>query len=355
MVSSEDILRLNTLIVLCDAIRIDEYKMCVFGLDKNQAEQKVKKERKIQLNPTGDQIKYLNAVRDLLATKILGVMGGYPAYLKRWSSLGNVSVSNLQALLKLGNIGAVVAVANTPSLPADILPLVWWSATNTDEQSEIACYLLVKPEVLAHPVKVEIVDYLLEFLPFITEFNALISTVNLLLQAGLLNQKKVEKLWQQGQRKTVFLVGFLERRANQLPLVGIKPLIRQEQDIAQLEEVNTEQGQLFLQTSALILKKINQEDVLYRTLEALGKYCVHPMIKPTKDIQALQAQVNLVMQEFNPSQYQDKIYARLLLAGVSEQLVVSHIARYALAGSAIGKKLAHIFVPIQTALATLLS
>jgi hypothetical protein len=45
-----------------------------------------------------------------------------------------------------------------------------------------------------------------------------------------------------------------------------------------------------------------------------------------------------------------KIKARLLLAGVSEQLVVGTISAHSLAGSAIRKKLSNVLEPIQAAL-----
>jgi hypothetical protein len=46
-------------------------------------------------------------------------------------------------------------------------------------------------------------------------------------------------------------------------------------NIKELECVNSEQGQIMLQTINHILKKINQEHVLYRTLEVLGTYLSH--------------------------------------------------------------------------------
>lgn len=347
MISPEDTLRLNSLIALCYAIRIDEYKMCVFGLDKN------KKEHKMTFNPNGDNTQYLAEIRRFLSAKVLGKMGGYPTYLKRWSRLGDVSLKNLQDLLKLGDVEAVIAVANNKHLPVDILPLVWWCATNTDEQAEIGRFLLAKNVVLSHPIKSDISQFLLEFLPFMTEdINALMNTVYLLLQEDLVAEEIVEKLWQQGQGKVYFLVPFLECRAGKLPTVGTQ-FLPQEQGIHGLEKISTKQGQLFLQTSALILKKINHEYVLYRALEALGQYCQHPMVKSHASIKALELEVEQVMAKLNPPNHQEKIYARLLLAGVSERLVVSEIARHALAGSAIRKKLVAIFTPIQKALTVL--
>jgi hypothetical protein len=43
-------------------------------------------------------------------------------------------------------------------------------------------------------------------------------------------------------------------------------------------------GQIMLQTIHHILKKINQEHVLYRTLEVLGTYLSHPMVQRLADI-----------------------------------------------------------------------
>ena len=124
MLTPEDTLRLNVLISTCEAIRVDVYKLVVIGLTKD------KKEQAISLNPDGDSSKYIQAVQKLLVSKVLGSMGGYPSYLKRWSRMGQVSSSNLGSLLKIGNIEAVVAVANSQNLDDEVLELVWWCATN---------------------------------------------------------------------------------------------------------------------------------------------------------------------------------------------------------------------------------
>ncbi len=46
----------------------------------------------------------------------------------------------------------------------------------------------------------------------------------------------------------------------------------------------------------------------------------------------------------------EKLFARMLLAGVSERLVVSTISAHRLTGSAIRKKLINVLRPIQKAL-----
>ncbi|CAC9615306.1 hypothetical protein [uncultured Gammaproteobacteria bacterium] len=340
MLTPEDILRLNVLIATCVAIRVDVYKLVVVGLTLD------KKEQTITLNPTADSNKTIQAAQKLLVSKVLGSMGGYPSYLKRWSRMGQVGSTNLKSLLKIGNVEAVVAVANSQNLDDEVLDLVWWCATNTDQQAEIGRFLLTRDFVIKHAVGKQIADYLLEFLPFTDDTTQLIDTANLLLQGELISQEARDKLWKQGQRKTAFLVGFIERMAGNLP--NKNNTIALDKSSKELDYVNSEQGQIMLQTITHILKKINQEHVLYRTLEVLGSCLSHPMIQPLADIQHCQSQAQTVAKQLGLED--EKIKARLLLASVSEQLVVSTISAHSLAGSAIRKKLANVLTPIQEAL-----
>jgi hypothetical protein len=325
------------------AIRIDVYKLTIVGLTKD------KKEQTIALNPSGDSSKYIQMAQKLLVSQVLGSMGGYPSYLKRWSRMGQVESANLKSLLKIGNIEAVVAVANSKNLNNEVLDLVWWCATNTDQQAEIGRFLLTRDFVVKHEVGKQIADYLLEFLPFTDDTIQLIDTTNLLLQDDLISQQAKDRLWHQGQRKTAFLVGFIERLQGELPNTEVTVAL--DCNIKELELLNSEQGQILLKTVRHIFKKINQEHVLYRTLEVLGAYLKHPMIQPLADIGQCQIQAQNVLTQLGLDD--EKIKARLLLASVSEQLVVSTISAHSLAGSAIRKKLANVLNPIQDALKTL--
>ncbi len=345
MLTPEDTLRLNVLISTCVAIRVDVYKLVVVGLTSN------KKEQTITLNPAIDGGKYIQAVQKLLVSHVLGSMGGYPSYLKRWSRMGQVSSNNLESLLKIGNVEAVVAVANSQNLDEKVLDLVWWCATNTDQQAEIGRFLLTRDFVVVHPVGKEIAGYLLEFLPFTDDTSQLIDTTNLLLQNDLISQEAKDRLWKQGQRKTAFLVGFIERMKGNLP--NNDGTVALNLNSKELDCVSSEQGQIMLKTIAHILKKINQEHVLYRTLEVLGRYLSHPMIQPMSQIDALQTQAQTVLENLGLDD--EKIRARFLLAGVSEQLAVSTISAHSLAGSAIRKKLGNVLMPIQNALEILTS
>ncbi len=340
MLTSDDTLRLNILISTCVAIRIDVYKLMVIGLTKD------KKEQTTTLNPPDDYSKYIEAIQKFLASRVLGSMGGYASYLKRWSRMGYVSSSNLKSLLKIGNIEAVVAVANSQSLDDEVLALVWWCATNTDQQAEIGRFLLTRDFVIKHSIGKQIANYLLEFLPFTNDTTQLIDTTNLLLQDDLISQQAKYRLWKQGQRKTAFLVGFIERMENNLP--NNNGTIALNNGIKELERVNSEQGQIILQTINHILKKINQEHILYRTLEVLSNYLSHPMVRRLSGIDECQVQAKNVLRQLGLDN--EKIKARLFLAGVSEQLVVSTISSHGLTGSTIRKKLSNVLDPIQDAL-----
>ncbi|BBB23205.1 conserved hypothetical protein [Abyssogena phaseoliformis symbiont OG214] len=340
MLSAEDTLKLNVLIATSIAIRIDTYKLVVVGLNAQF------KEQVINLNPVGDSDAYIKAVKKLLINQILGATGGYPSYLKRWSRMGQVASSNLASLLKLGEVEAVVAVSNATNLDKDLLKLAWWCATNTDNQAEIGRFLLTKGLCINTEVGKDIAHYLLEFLPFTQDVEQLIDTTNLILQKDLINKEEKAKLWKQGQRKTAILVGFIERMKNNLPRkIDIIPLDFKHQD---LQIVSSEQAQLLLATLIHILKKINQETILYRTLDVLGRYLSHPLMTCKESIDDIINQANVITRDIKDEK--EKLFARMLLAGVSERLVVSTISAHNLTGSAIRKKLINVLEPIQKAL-----
>lgn len=308
MLCAEDNFKLNVLVSNSIAIRIDTYKMCVYGLTKD------KKEQSLQLATQNNHDKYIAAVQGFLVNKVLGIMGGYPSYLKRWSRMGEVESKNLKELLMLGNVDAVIAVVNIKELPLEIAEMAWWCATNTDYQAEIGRYLLTKEVVVNNDVGREIAQYLFEFIPFIENQTELMDSIFLVLNQNLLSEEQKQKLLKQGERKTVFLIGFLERN-----LIDSFP-----------------------ETALKILKKITHEAVLYRVLDEIGKYYQHPMIKPLSNINALKEQA----ESLNTTDSKQ----RLFLAGVSEKLVINEIAAQNLAGSNIRKQLAPILTPIKNAL-----
>lgn len=318
MISSADSLKLNILIKTSIAIRIDRYKLEVIGLNKEHQEKIVK------LNPGIDSDAYIKLVQQFLTEKVLGSMGGYPSYLKRWSRMGQVDSANLSSLLKIGNPAAVIAVSNSKNLSEDLLNLVWWCATNTDEQAEIGRFLLSKPELIDNDIAKNIANYLLEFLPFSENQLDLINTANLILQKDLISDEKKAKLWKTGARKHYILIGFLERQKGNLPEDG-------------------NQDEIFVRTCIHILKKINQEYILYRVLELISQHF-------SRDLDTTLTKITSEDFIQKVQNLDNKEEAKEMLARVGEHLVISEISAHALCGSTIRKKLDYILKPIHTAL-----
>lgn len=206
--SPEDSLRLNVLLTQdLQAVRIDESKMTVFALT-------LKGEATVPLNPNCRDDQYLKRVRELLSTQVLGSPGGYPVYLKRWTRMGQERENDsLHSLLKLGEPEAVVAVVHAPGLSPELASLAWWAMP----EAENARCMLASTQVAEAEIGRELAAFLIEYLPFETEPEAIFSSVRLVLQPGLVDDSVRQKLWQRAARKGSFYVGFLQAVPDDLP------------------------------------------------------------------------------------------------------------------------------------------
>ena len=169
--SNEDNLRLNVLLAQdLKAIRINEGTMTVHALtDQGEA--------KVVLNPNTRDDQYLRTIRELLSLKITGSPGGYPIFIKRWTRMGHTD-NTLEHMLLLGEPEAVVAVVHAQSLSHDIGVRAWWAHPST----EVAMRLMEYPEVWQGELGKELVEYLMEFLPFEERQLNIVSMVRLCLQ-----------------------------------------------------------------------------------------------------------------------------------------------------------------------------
>jgi len=118
--SNEDSLRLN---VLCaqavKAIRINESSMLLTALtDKGEA--------RIELNPNERHEAYLRKVRTFLSEKYLGMPGGYPRHLGRWTRMGD-SRNSLDKMLVLGEPEAIIALAYSSPISPELAGYAWWA------------------------------------------------------------------------------------------------------------------------------------------------------------------------------------------------------------------------------------
>lgn len=263
--SPEDSLRLNVLFAnKPQAIRIDESQMTLHALTALGP-------ASIPLNPTGRSDKYLKQVREYLSLQMLGTPTGYPLHLQRWTRMGQVQNYNLEALLCLGEPEAVVAVVYSKQLTADLASRAWWAL----EDAENARQLLRTGVVAASPLGRQLVRYLIDYLPFETEAEPMMDTVQLVLQSGLATEAEVADLWKKAKRKQALYVGFLAAGPSYIPEQAIADdqATNPSQEAAQwdgaklMSEMLSASGQSWLRCLQLILDKPSNQHVVNRTLD----------------------------------------------------------------------------------------
>ena len=276
--SHEDSLRLNVLLKQdLRAVRIDEASMTVHALTG-------KGEARVQLNPSCRDDVYLRRIRELLSTHALGSPGGYPVYLKRWTRMGQMREQSLDSLLILGEPEAVIAVAHAAGLTEEIARRAWWVMPT----AEVARKMLECANVANSDLGRELADFLIEFLPFESESSAVVQSVRLVLQPGLIDEAGRLGLWKKAARKSAYYVGFLYADADMLPqelsehaelpllLPQLQPLVEKGNPVAeQLVRVLSGNGQNYLHTIEKAIEKIADQDVVVALLQALQHYFHH--------------------------------------------------------------------------------
>ena len=206
--SHEDQLRLNVLVAQSlQAVRIDESRMRVHALSE-------KGEASIDLNPTCKDEKYIRLIQQFLSTHYLGSPGGYPVFLRRWTRMGQARDDSLEKLLLIGEPEAVVAVVHASGLTNELARRAWWTSTN----AENARRMLEKENVVKGNMGKELAQFLVEFLPFEEEQKAIIDSVRLVLQPGLIDNETRRGIWKRGKRKNSYYVGFLQQTPDNLPI-----------------------------------------------------------------------------------------------------------------------------------------
>jgi len=371
--SAEDSLRLNVLLAnSLQAVRIDESSMTVHALS-DQGEASVK------LNPRGRDDQYLKKVRELLSSQVLGSPGGYPVFLRRWTRMGQARDNSLEQLLLLGEPEAIVAVVHASGLTDEIARRAWWAMPVADN----ARRMLERSCVVNGAMGPVLAEYLVEYLPFETEHKAMVETVRLVLQPGLIPEPLRDKLWRSAKRKSSYYVGFMHASPDRLPEAGrprrdwepvraaLAGLIEAGNPVAaQLCRCLDEPGQVFLRTAEAVLNKPADQDVVVEFLKAMQTYfapvCPHrdagaDMHTLVEDAAALldvppvcatTGAVQAVLEVL--PEYRDDLRAMLVLSWVGESLVNPIFARTDAIGSVMRKKIEPVTLPIRQQLAQLL-
>ena len=370
--SAEDSLRLNVLLANpLQAVRIDESSMTVYALsDEGEAS--------VKLNPHGRDEQYLKKVRELLSSQVLGSPGGYPIFLRRWTRMGQARDDSLQQLLLLGEPEAIVAVVHAAGLDDEIARRAWWAMPVADN----ARRMLEKDSVVSGSMGSILAEYLVEFLPFETEHGAMMETVRLVLQPGLIDDALRDKLWQSAKRKNSYYVGFMDAIPDALPASGtprqdwpelcarLQPHLQMGNPVArQLCRCLSECGQVYLQTAEAAMNKPVNQDVVVELLKSIQRY--FSSVCPNND---LGADIDTVISDAEAllhvppvcettsavqdvlsavPEYRAEVKAMIILALIGEPLVTPIFARSDAIGSVMRKRIAPVMTPIRQHLARL--
>jgi len=368
----EDTLRLNVLLAnKIQAIRIDESKMRVYGLSEQG-------EAQVQLHPNCHDDRYLRKVRELISGHVLGSPGGYPVYLRRWHRMGQTKGEHLEHLLMLGEPEAIMAVVNAPGLTPELARRAWWARADADT----ARSMLKNPAIVHSALGKQLAAYLIDYLAFETEVFPLIESVRLVLQADLIEPQTRQHLWQKGQTKTAYLVGFLLTTADELPEplparadaealhTALYPLIAEENQLAQqLLQVVSSGGQSFIHTCEQILRKPATQEVVNLLFDIIAHYfrairppdyaadmtiitlinraqsvCMH-----CEDRHSRQRRQILVQ----APQLEEMLSAMFILSGLNYSILRPIFSRTTAVGSLMRKKLAPVSEPIMQQFAVL--
>ena len=359
--SAEDNLRLNVLLAQkLQAVRIDESKMIVHALTE-------KGEAKVVLNPNCKDEKYIKEVKALFSTHVMGSPGGYPVFLKRWTRMGQARDESLQQLLLLGESEAVVAAVHAPGLSDEQAERAWWIMPTADN----ARRMLEKKAVVQGKTGSVLAEFLIEFLPFEEDPHVMIDSVRLVLQPGLIDEEEKQKLWLKAKTKRNLYVGFMHALPDELPVdaqahSSYQPVIEKTQPLidagnpyaVMLSRILSENGQAFIQTAEIALKKPGDQQVVESLLNAIAVYfeAIKPESFTVDDIAVICTEAGCVCDMSEDEalsatlaivpEMKEAIQAMLILSCLSVKLINPVFSQTDAIGTMMRKKIKHITDPI---------
>jgi len=236
--------------------------------------------------------------------------------------------------------------------------------------------LLQSPRVVEASLGVELAEYLIEFLPFEEQHQAMIDSVRLILQPGLIGAEKRKSLWKKAKRKQSYYIGFLSGAANDLPVnppahplhTSIKSpfneIFHQEnRHTGLLLKTMDSQGQAFLNTTAQVLQKIPNQDATVELMNAVGAYFsdvrpddkqyreIEHIMRTADDTMASSAEIEPIM-ALHP-ELAPQLHAIITLSMLSEYLVAPIFGQSNAIGTVMRRNLKPVTAPILVHLTTL--
>jgi len=357
--ASEDLLRINVLLAHnCEAIRIDEQTLTVYGLAGDN-------EAAIALNPNCRVEQYLRRVRELLSNHALGSPGGYPVFLQRWTRMGQQRGTQLDRLLLLGEPEAVVAVAGAPDLTDELARRAWWCQPTMEN----ARRMLERQSVVRGEMGRILADFLVEHLAFETDHLAVVTTIKLVLQPGLINSPVRERIWKRGTHRNAYRLGFIEATPDELP-EALPPRTDFECYRERLSRLATagnapadllhrlldSGGQTYLAAIEELLSHPLDKFTTAHLLNVIGEYFAPARVGDREsDIAGVTARARrdyataaeaiAALREFLP-EIEEETVAMLALAHTGEPLATPIIAKTTASGTLLRRKLEPVLLPL---------
>jgi len=353
--ASEDLLRLNVLLVNAQAIRIDEHHMVVYGLGEDR-------DYEVRLNVTGNEQAYLKKVREFLSTAMFGSPRRYPKYLHRWAGLGQINNVPVDKLLMLGEPDVMLAVAYNSALTDEQAQRAWWAYPGP----ELGRCLLARVSELDDDFARELVKYLIEYLPFETNTQDILGTVVLVLSSGLADADMCNSMWRRGMRKKVYRIGFMLTDVGKVPeqqepredFASFAPVLAAfpDQPLARLvSRIMDSDGQTLIATALDCLSKCSDQDEVNSLLEALQKFFKIALPGPAnhETVQAVDAAAALHEKAMAAPLIQElpalhaTITGVLVMSQVGPSLTIPYFSKSDASGSVMRKQLAELFDYLQ--------
>jgi len=359
--SPEDSLRLNVLLTQgLQAVRIDESRMIVYALTERG-------EAKVPLNANCRDDQYIRNVKALLSSHSLGSPGGYPVFLKRWTRMGQARDESLDQLLLLGEEEAVVAVVHAPGITNELARRAWWCMPTSDN----ARRMLEKEDVIAGDMGTVFAEFLIEHLPFEEDQLAIMDSVKVALQPGLISEELRETLWNKAKSKGSYYVGFLQAVPDELPgdagqHVAFEELTKKLSSLVsadnksakQLLRVMSKAGQNYLNTIEAALKRPSNQDVIVSLFTAIENYFsdIYPRFENKRDIEIILQDVEKKCESRTDQmsellsvapEFKEQIKAMMVLSGYCEELTFPVFGQTDAIGSVMRKRIKHLTDPLK--------
>jgi hypothetical protein len=265
----------------------------------------------------------------------------------------------------LGEEEAVVAAVHAPGLTDELAERAWWAMPT----AENARRMLEKEAIVMGKTGPVLAEFLVEFLPFEEEQRAMIESVRLVLQPGLINEEEKRKLWSRARTKRSLYVGFMHTVPEDLPEAAephpeyeaisntLKSLVDAGNRYADMiVRVFSDKGQRFIKTAVVALKKPADQEVVESLLDAIASFfsSVRPEQCTVDDIDAIVNDAKQLCQTDEEIQkvlrqlpeLENVIRATLILSCLNVRLVNPIFARTDAIGTMMRKKIQPITDPV---------